>query len=445
MKTFFRLFLALIGVFSSPAASPFASQQCPPDIEWQQEPADLITRVVPMADGGYFLAVAGDETFGFYRTDAKGNFLWSRPNPYSHPGAIAETDNGDVVVATYYAIIRLDRTGQIVWTRDVTNALFFPSAIQQTPGGGFLIVGEIIPDIAFIQMDGDGNILSQRTIATFESYPKLLKIRPVKSGGDIVGCYVSFDGDYDLRLTRVDEIGNILWEHTYGGIGFDFLASIEGTSDGGFIVGASSYSSAGKQKESPFFGDGLFQPGDYLLAGGDFWVVRLDANGNKIWDRSFGGNLGDLFATAKEMPDHGFIIVGSSYSPAGTGNKTSPAFGDTDGWVVRTGAAGNKLWEQSFGTPGEDLIIDVQIRADGSLILGGTSLIKLQPEEFSDCDHDGVPDSVDECSDTAAGDPVNSHGCSIDQLLPCESNWKSRGEYLKKYRDLAEEFLRQGY
>jgi len=444
MKWFPKVFLALTGVALSMAALPLSSQHCPPAIEWVSDVDYGIATVQIMADGGFFLSVGGDEQLGFIRTDAAGNVLWFSP-AYSLPSAVFETDNGDVVVGVDYSIMRLDRAGQVVWTQSPPNALFFPRAIQQTPSGGFVVAGEIIPEVAIIELDAAGKIVSQRTITTFENYPKPLNIQPVKGGGYIVGSYAIVAGDYDVRLTRVDDAGNILWEHTYGGIGLDFLRSIEVTSDGGFIVGTSSYSAPGKQKESPFFGDGILQPGDYSEAGGDIWILRLDGNGNKVWDRSFGGNLGELTGKAKELPDHGVIIVGSSYSPGGTGNKTSPGFGDLDSWVVRTDSAGNKLWEQSYGTPEEEFLLDVQVAADGSLILAGSSLIKLQPEGLSDCDHDGVPDGADDCLDTPAGEPVDSHGCSIDQLVPCDGGWKDHGQYVKKFHDVAEEFLKRGY
>ena len=64
-------------------------------------------------------------------------------------------------------------------------------------------------------------------------------------------------------------------------------------------------------------------------------MVRLDASGNKLWDRSFGGNQGDYLSAVRQALDGGFILAGGSSSDPGTGNKTSAHFGNLDEWVVR--------------------------------------------------------------------------------------------------------------
>ena len=78
----------------------------------------------------------------------------------------------------------------------------------------------------------------------------------------------------------------------------------------------------GGNKSSPNFGNA------------DFWVVRLDAGGNKLWDQSFGGPADDLPAALAVTTDGGVIIGGRSFSGI-EGNKTSPNYGACDFWVVK--------------------------------------------------------------------------------------------------------------
>src|SRR5205823_4127873 len=103
-----------------------------------------------------------------------------------------------------------------------------------------------------------------------------------------------------------------------------------------------------------------------------FWVVKLDASGNKIWDKTFGGSDNDDLTSLQQTSDGGYILGGSSSSPA-SGNKTSAAFGNFDFWVVKLDAAGNKLWDRSFGGDADDLLTGVQQTSDGGYILGGRS------------------------------------------------------------------------
>jgi len=67
----------------------------------------------------------------------------------------------------------------------------------------------------------------------------------------------------------------------------------------------------------------------------------------------------------------------------------------------------------------------------------------------TDEDADGVPDSSDLCPDTTPGDVVNSNGCSIDQLVPCNGpasggTWKNHGQYVSSVAHAAADFLAQG-
>src|SRR5436190_12575736 len=99
---------------------------------------------------------------------------------------------------------------------------------------------------------------------------------------------------YDYWVVRIDGQGNKLWERFYGGNGPEPLFDLQPTSDGGFILGGASASPPGGIKTSPNFGS-------Y-----DFWVVRLDGNGNKLWDKSFGGTQDEEIRSLRQTPDGGF-------------------------------------------------------------------------------------------------------------------------------------------
>jgi hypothetical protein len=104
------LFCAIISCL----ATVGLSQHCPPDIEWQRtlgiSEDPVITIVEIMSDGGYFLAVAGDETQGLVRTDAEGNVLWFRRINYPVVTPFVETEDGGVIFGSHHFVVRLDST-----------------------------------------------------------------------------------------------------------------------------------------------------------------------------------------------------------------------------------------------------------------------------------------------------------------------------------------------
>jgi len=72
------------------------------------------------------------------------------------------------------------------------------------------------------------------------------------------------------------------------------------------------------------------------------------------------------------------------------------------------------------------------------------AVLSLVAYAGGDSDADGIPDAIDECPDTRAGVVVNDHGCSLEQLVRCDSPWRNHGEYLSALRDTADNFLVEG-
>src|SRR5688572_10151567 len=143
--------------------------------------------------------------------------------------------------------------------------------------------------------------------------------------------------------TQAQTAAVIQWERSFGGGEKDSANLVEATSDGGYIVGGYSYSDASGSKSSASYGLG------------DYWVVKLDANGNKQWDRSFGGTSFDGINALQQTSDGGYILGGISFSDV-SGNKTSANHGSGDYWVVKLNAGGNKQWEKSYGGSSNEVL-----------------------------------------------------------------------------------------
>ncbi|MBK9504201.1 MAG: hypothetical protein IPO03_02280 [Bacteroidetes bacterium] len=57
---------------------------------------------------------------------------------------------------------------------------------------------------------------------------------------------------------KINSTGSILWQTVLGGVSGDYANAISATTDGGFIVGGFSYSSAGGDKDENAIGDADF-------------------------------------------------------------------------------------------------------------------------------------------------------------------------------------------
>jgi gliding motility-associated-like protein len=97
----------------------------------------------------------------------------------------------------------------------------------------------------------------------------------------------------------------------------------------------------------------------------------LDAQGNVLWDRTYGGTGRDELFSMVEMPDaSGFLLGCHSSSDAG-GDKSENCRGNLDFWVIRIDNQGNVLWEKTIGGNGEDQLHDLLLTPDGHLLASG--------------------------------------------------------------------------
>jgi hypothetical protein len=168
-------------------------------------------------------------------------------------------------------------------------------------------------------------------------------------------------GEQDFWLVKVDASGNKIWDKSYGGSGYDYLATIVASPDGGFLLGGGSDSNTGDEKSED--GRGY----------GDFWVVKIDANGTKQWDKTFGGELPDDISGIAVLPENkGYLLAGTSFSPANP-DRMAPLKGEGDYWVIRIDLAGNKVWDKSYGGPVFQGLSGIVPTSDGNYVLLGSS------------------------------------------------------------------------
>ena len=149
--------------------------------------------------------------------------------------------------------------------------------------------------------------------------------------GDIIDYY----GNNDALVYKVDSIGNLIWTHNYGGSNWDEAYCISETESGNIVLACGSTSS-----------DGLITGHHGGATTTDIWVMLLNAEGNVIWEKSYGSNLDDYPSDMYDIGDGRFIICGSSGQNSG---DVSGNHGGSDIWVFEIDPLGNLNWQHCYG------------------------------------------------------------------------------------------------
>lgn len=235
-------------------------------------------------------------------------------------------------------------------------------------------------DFWLVRCDGLGNRIWDETYAPNTSLNCFVGLLPTTDGGYLL-CGGAGTGAMptpynDLGLVKVDAQGQPLWTRLLGSYaGYEFATGVFETPGGGFVVfGNSEGLPPDRDKTSPYFGGSALETWGY---GSDSWVVCLDSERNKLWDKSYGGSGVDQPRHVRTTADGGFLMVGPSSSPPQNdprkGTKTSPLYGGFDYWAVRIDAQGKQLWEASYGGSANDICEWAEPMPDGGWLLAGES------------------------------------------------------------------------
>src|SRR6476646_3499136 len=90
----------------------------------------------------------------------------------------------------------------------------------------------------------------------------------------------------------------------------------------------------------------------------------------KQWDYRFGGTQGELFSVLKQTSDGQYILSGYSFSDS-SGDKTENSWGAVDYWIIKIDALGNKIWDARFGGDYDDVLTSMELTNDKGFIVGG--------------------------------------------------------------------------
>ncbi|MDD5778271.1 MAG: hypothetical protein PHU95_02340 [Candidatus Thermoplasmatota archaeon] len=221
--------------------------------------------------------------------------------------------------------------------------------IQYTLDGCFILAGRTWsfghgPDTCdawFLKIDKNGNELVNKTFGG-RGYDVAQSVVEAEDGYLIGGYTESLAADRgDFWLIKVDHEGNMLWNKTYDGRDLDNINKVINTGDGYLMVGD------------------IRSPGDDHDS--NVWLVKVDWQGNEMWNRTFGGAYTDHGDDVLQTDD-GYVISGMSYS-----YETN---GGWDAWLIKVDENGVEQWNRTYGW-GQFETRSFVARADDGYVLAG--------------------------------------------------------------------------
>ena len=243
-----------------------------------------------------------------------------------------------------------DLEGRADWTTFLgTSGDEWAYSIYQTADGTFRVCGQIFSDGAVggdawaLALDAAGGVLWQyRYGGPLEDWT--YTIVPTADGGSLLaGGTQSFgSGDWDGWLLKIAADGSPVWQKTYGGSGEDVFYALVPTTDGNFIAAG--------------------QTSSWGAGGSDVWVVKVDPEGNVLWQNVVGSPDNDTAFAADATPDGGAVVAGQK-------GEIGPASGDA--WITRWDARGGLLWQTSAGGMAPERLYGAAVGADGRIFGAG--------------------------------------------------------------------------
>jgi hypothetical protein len=284
---------------------------------------------------------------------------------YDSAGEVRDTpDGGYIIIGTKYIItsrkeetnnnrannemawlIKTDKTGKFQWDKLFGgNNVDIGTSINVTSDGGYIIGGFTgsyghggYGDAWLIKTDYAGNQQWSKTYGEFYSDTANDVIQTSGNEYVLLGSTSNYgSGKEDFWLIKTDNKGNEQWNKTFGGIDDDIGYSIQQTIDGGFILNGITWS----------FGKG----------NSDIWIIKIDNQGNMIWNKTFGGSSPDQSSTILQTSDGGYIITG----------ERSKAL-----WVIKTDSSGNIIWNKTYGGPYSEFGSSILQLNGGKYIISG--------------------------------------------------------------------------
>ena len=344
------------------------------------------------------------------KTNLEGNILWTKEfasGVTSELYDVKQTSDsiyiliGKIDVETDFAspasvyIIMMNEDGDPIWSKIYGGPSWeCGKCVVENDKGEFIIGGVTMSakdsiDVYFMKVDSACDSI---WATVYQGDGFMTEIQSIDRCDD--GNYIMVGSHNEkLLLIKIDDNGKILWAREYGGRYCKYSSNfIKRTSDGDYIIAGS----AGFKKWLKIILRGFdLLPGfayDELetailerfpnLGHRNFYLFKIDGNGNILWNKEYGGKYHDVAFTVELTNDDGYIIAGYTEKSFAVNRWLSNRIG----YIVKTDCDGNVLWEKTISHEGGVEFLSIVQNIDGGYAVTGRAaddivIIKLKPEK----------------------------------------------------------------
>ncbi|MBK86498.1 MAG: hypothetical protein CMC86_04780 [Flavobacteriaceae bacterium] len=268
-----------------------------------------------------------EKSFGYSGSDNGFSIIQTQDNGYLITGVIDVTSsdgqgNNRLNINRHaggdYWVIKINSVGNLQWSRYFGGSFTDTSyALSETQTGNFIIVGSSDSD----DIDINNN-----------------------------------KGSYDFWVLKISSSGELIWEKSFGGSEIDEARDITITENGDFLI----------------VGDSRSVDTDILYNNGaaDIWIIKINADGQLIWEKTYGGTSFDGVQSIQKTLNNYYIVAGNSRSSDVNLENNN---GQNDAWFFKIDSQGVLKWQNSVGGSDIDLLMDIVELENGTIIAVGNS------------------------------------------------------------------------
>ena len=290
----------------------------------------------------------GEENMYVVKTDRDGNVVWDHEygdSLYDIATCIRQLGDGGYVMCGYsnsyppggadFRVLRLNAIGEVDWAYDYGGEFTadYANGICQVQDGGFIVVGSNSTEGVYILKINSMGIQINEEFVAISGTPH--RVQATFDGGAIM-----VGGASSLYVMKLNANGGNSWLKSYGGASAGY--SVIQLADSGYAV---------------------FGHKEYPLLDDDFWLIRLNKDGDSLWTRHYGNKYNDRGYSVRQTYDGGFIMAGNMFPENGIDYQ--------EFYIVRTDSLGDTLWTKTVGGDQPEYAYCMQMTSDSGYVIVG--------------------------------------------------------------------------
>lgn len=262
-------------------------------------------------------------------------------------------------------MLKVDASGNVIWNKNYgAEESENGYGITEHSKGTFYVVGfsdsygagPDLKNLWVVNTDDKGNKIWEKTFGKNDNIEEAASVTETEDGQILVAgtSMVIASAQSNIVLHKISTDGKEIWRKEFGGAKSEHASKIINVGDGYVIVGHTESTGRGKW---------------------DIWLLKIDKDGNKLWEKTFGGGDNEMGNSVAADKSGNLYVVGYTYTFAE---------GSLDAWIIKTDSKGNQIWAGNVGDLSTDEFFDVVVNEDGSVVAVGYTDVYVGDPETGD-------------------------------------------------------------